>query len=182
MASNAIETLNDSISDELSNDGRELKLAEHVISPELSLAIDLPAGTLATKSWTFERDPWKWTGTSGSDLAQISDISLALTRSDTPGFPYFSLRSVISYKKTSFGWETAQGGKKLTVNYKTSSGAIVYSYPLTINTFPPQPSEIRIFCNNDSEFFSYLHKIDIDIYNDISSATLNVDSHTWSKC
>jgi hypothetical protein len=182
MISSSVQTDILSHPDALLNNASEYTEKSHTVARDLSRAIDIPAGTLATKSWTFDDDPWKFVGNSGSDLGQISDISLALTRVATGSFPNFDLRSVIAYDKTSLGWRTSDGGMKLTINYKTSAGAIIYSYVIALPTFPPPPHEILIRCGDNNRFYSHTHKLEVDLYNDISGASLQVDASTWYKC
>ncbi|MEO0948666.1 MAG: hypothetical protein AAFY11_11090 [Cyanobacteria bacterium J06641_5] len=161
-------------------------VAKRSLTPDIATALGFPSTTLETEAKSFSNflpDPWKFIGEDPvEDLGELRDISLALIRTTRPNF---ILRSVLSYRKSSFGWKTTGLGKRLTVQLKDSKdGSTFYSYQIPLVPGAPSGSlfEITIRCNDDNRFFSHTEELNIDVFDQIKYVGLNADAHTWNGC
>ena len=158
----------------------KLNQEQHEIDAARARVLDVPAGILESKSWSnFDKDPWVFKSDDTS-LGKIADISVALTRTKKSSPPYFTLRSIIAYYKTSLGWCTTGNGKRLDLKFLDDAGNVLYSH--VVWPVIPGPMEVTIRKNDNNTFFSHRHKWTDDLYDDVDSVSLSVMGHTWQKC
>lgn len=77
---------------------------------ELALILGLrpeDISTLEVLKWeNFTLDPWMIRGTEGDELCKLENIEVSLIKAKLNRQPFFELKSILKFDKTSSGWET----------------------------------------------------------------------------